>query len=67
MHLLRNDGRYRALVDSLLSYLKTSDTRDIEAIKKITTAFVKLLMPYVIKDMKSLNKEDFKNIVLIRP
>ncbi len=45
VHLLRADSVYRLVVDELLDVPKNSDTRDTEAIKRITTAHLKLLFP----------------------
>ena len=47
MHELRDDPTYRAVVDSLVVVPEKSDTRDTEAIKRICTAFLKLLFPNV--------------------
>ncbi len=59
MHLMREDARYRALVDEILIYPKTADTRDIEAIKKLTTGFLKLFMPYVALKPERLDQKIF--------
>jgi ATP-dependent Lon protease len=48
MHALRDDIRYRAVVDELVTVPKGADTRDTEAIKRLATAFLKLLFPNVI-------------------
>ncbi|PKP57852.1 BREX system Lon protease-like protein BrxL [Candidatus Atribacteria bacterium HGW-Atribacteria-1] len=47
MHLLRDDISYRAIVDDLVIIPEKADTRDTEAIKRICTAYVKLLFPNV--------------------
>src|SRR5690606_32199942 len=47
MHLLRNELIYRAIVDDVLDVPKNADTRDTEAIKRICTGFMKLLLPHV--------------------
>lgn len=47
MHELRDDPTYRAVVDSLVVVPEKSDTRDTEAIKRICTAYLKLLFPNV--------------------
>jgi len=47
MHMLRGEMVYRAIVDEVLLLPKNSDTRDSEAIKRICTAFLKLLFPHV--------------------
>ncbi|MHB0858794.1 MAG: BREX system Lon protease-like protein BrxL [Anaerolineae bacterium] len=53
-HLLRNDVRYRSVVDGLLSVPRGADTRDTEAVKRIATAYTKLLFP----DVTSPDKAD---------
>lgn len=47
LHQLRSETTHRALVDQLLNVPKGADTRDTEAIKRISTGFLKLLFPYV--------------------
>lgn len=47
MHELREDPSYRAIVDKLIILPKNADTRDTEAIKRIATAYLKLLFPHV--------------------
>ncbi len=44
-HVLREDVRYRAVVDEMLEVPKGADTRDTEAVKRIATALMKLLFP----------------------
>ena len=46
MHGMRSDLRYRATVDHLLRIPRGADTRDTEAIKRLTTGYLKLLFPY---------------------
>lgn len=48
LHALRTDIRYRDLVDSWLEVPKGADTRDTEAVKKLSTGFLKLLFPNAI-------------------
>jgi len=48
MHDMRNEIRYRGVVDELVSVPEGSDTRDTEAIKRLATGFLKLLFPHVI-------------------
>ena len=45
MHALREELSYRAVVDQLLKLPRSSATRDTEAIKRICTAYLKLLFP----------------------
>ncbi|SHI29061.1 BREX system Lon protease-like protein BrxL [Desulfosporosinus lacus] len=47
MHLLREDASYRAIVDQLIVVPDHADTRDTEAVKRITTSYLKLLFPQV--------------------
>lgn len=47
MHLLRDDASYRAIVDRLVEVPEKADTRDTEAVKRIATAYLKLLFPNV--------------------
>ena len=47
MHMLRDDVSYRAIVDRLVDYPADSDTRNTEAVKRIATAYLKLLFPHV--------------------
>lgn len=65
MHELRDDMSYRAIVDELVEVPSAADTRDTEAVKRISTAYLKLLFPNVRKpgDIKS---EDFKRYCLDR-
>ncbi len=47
LHLLRDDASYRAIVDRLVEVPEKADTRDTEAVKRIATAYLKLLFPNV--------------------
>ena len=47
MHELRSDTVYRTVVDRLVIVPEAADTRDTEAIKRIATAYLKLLFPHV--------------------
>lgn len=47
MHELRSDMTYRSVVDELIIVPEQADTRDTEAIKRISTAYLKLLFPHV--------------------
>ncbi len=47
MHMLRDDASYRAIVDQLVCVPEHSDTRDTEAVKRIATAYLKLLFPHI--------------------
>lgn len=47
LHMLRNDASYRAIVDELVEVPLGADTRHTEAVKRLTTGFLKLLFPHV--------------------
>lgn len=47
MHELREDPIYRAVVEDMLVLPEKADTRDAEAIRRICTAYMKLLFPHV--------------------
>ncbi|MDR1321236.1 MAG: BREX system Lon protease-like protein BrxL [Gracilibacteraceae bacterium] len=49
LHELRSDTMYRAVVDRLVNVPEAADTRDTEAVKRIATAYLKLLFPNVRK------------------
>ena len=63
MHLLRDDPSYRVIVDQLLIVPDKSDTRDTESIKRIATAFLKLLFPHV-RSKDDIDLFEFKNYCL---
>lgn len=46
MHELREDITYRALVDEIVVTNTDADTRDVTAVKRIATAYLKLLFPH---------------------
>ncbi len=64
MHELRDKPIYSAIVNDLLEVPSKADTRDTTAVKRIATAYLKLLFPNV-NDTTEINKEDFKNYCLI--
>lgn len=63
MHLLREDISYRAIVDQLLEVPDDAYTRDTEAVKRIATAYLKLLFPQV-KTVEDVNPKEFKRYCL---
>lgn len=65
MHQLRDDISYRAVVDSLIELPDRSDTRDTEAVKRICTAYLKLLFPNV-RSAKDISMHEF-NLYCLRP
>jgi len=57
-HLMRDSMVYAQVVESMLDIPSESDTRDVTAVKRLTTAFVKLLFPHWIKS-ELVDKEEF--------
>lgn len=64
MHLLRDDVSYRAIVDRILDYPENADTRDTEAVKRIATAYLKLLFPHV-RSAKDVDAKEFNRYCLM--
>lgn len=65
IHELRNDMSYRAIVDELIEVPEAADTRDTEAVKRISTAYLKLLFPHV-RDANDITAREFKRYCLDR-
>ena len=65
MHELRSDMTYRSIVDDLVVVPVGADTRDTEAVKRITTAYLKLLFPHV-QSADDIKLSDFKRYCLDR-
>lgn len=64
MHELRNDMSYRAIVEKIVDVPERSDTRDTEAIKRIATAYLKLLFPHV-RSEYDVDKQEFTDYCLV--
>lgn len=64
MHELRNDMSYRAIVEKIIDVPERSDTRDTEAIKRIATAYLKLLFPHVRSEF-DIDKQEFTDYCLV--
>lgn len=64
MHELRNDSSYRAIVEKVVIVPDKADTRDTEAIKRIATAYLKLLFPHV-RSESELDKQAFNDYCLV--
>ena len=64
MHLLREDISYRAIVDRIVDYPSNADTRDTEAVKRIATAYIKLLFPHV-RTPKDIDPREFNTYCLM--
>lgn len=65
LHELRDDVSYRSIVDSLVTVPEAADTRDTEAIKRIATAYLKLLFPNVRKP-EDIHPAEFNRYCLRR-
>lgn len=65
LHELRDDASYRVIVDALITVPEAADTRDTEAVKRITTAYLKLLFPHV-RSPYDVNPQEFKRYCLNR-
>ncbi|NLI70094.1 MAG: BREX system Lon protease-like protein BrxL [Firmicutes bacterium] len=65
MHELRDDMSYRAVVDDLIEVPEAADTRDTEAVKRIATAYLKLLFPQV-RSADDITAREFKRYCLDR-
>jgi len=59
LHSLRESSEYSILVDDILEIPTRADTRDVHAIKKLTTAYLKLLFPHV-KSLEDIDKEEIE-------
>ncbi len=64
LHELRDDPSYRAIVDALVDVPPKADTRDTEAIKRISTAYLKLLFPHV-RRPQDIAPWDFRKYCLL--
>lgn len=58
LHSLRDDLSYAAVVDECIVVPEKADKRDMTAIKRLCTAFLKLLFPNV-KSKEDITPEDF--------
>lgn len=65
LHQLRDDMSYRAVVDEIVEVPDGADTRDTEAIKRIATAYLKLLFPHV-RSAADVDVQDFERYCLRR-
>lgn len=64
MHELRNDMSYRAIVEKIVDIPERSDTRDTEAIKRMATAYLKLLFPHIRSEF-DVDKQEFMDYCLV--
>ncbi|MFP4487222.1 MAG: BREX system Lon protease-like protein BrxL, partial [Campylobacterales bacterium] len=59
LHLLRDDTVFSTIVDELLDVPSNSDTRDVKAVKRITTGYLKLLFPHA-ENISDIDVNEFK-------
>ncbi len=58
MHAMREDLSYAAVVDQMLHLTSSADQRHTTAIKRLCTAFLKLLFPHV-QSVEDIDKQEF--------
>lgn len=63
LHLLRDDISYRAIVDKIVEVSDGAYERHVEAVKRLTTAYLKLLFPNV-RTVEDINRRLFLNYCL---
>lgn len=63
LHELRNNPSYRNIVEEMLYIPPRADTRDTEAVRKICTAFTKLIFPQA-ESADDIDPEDFDRYCL---
>ncbi len=63
LHCLREKPDYPSIIDELLDIPRNADTRDITAIKRLSSAYLKLLFPQV-KSGQDVNRDDFSTFCL---
>ena len=63
MHLLRDDPSYRVIVDELVEVPGDAYIRHVEAVKRITTAYLKLFFPHV-RSAKDVDVREFTKYCL---
>ena len=63
LHAMRTQNQYGLLFDELVTFQKDADMRDFNAVKRITTAYMKLLFPHWTKK-EDVNKEEFDQFCL---
>jgi ATP-dependent Lon protease len=63
LHGLRGDVRYRSTVEDLIHVPRGSDTRDTEAVRRMATAWLKLLFPHATSP-EMVNRDEFRRYCL---
>ena len=65
LHLLRDDISYRSIVNELVQVSDNAYGRHVEAVKRMTTAFLKLFFPHV-RSVEDVNRHEFE-LYCLRP
>lgn len=63
LHELRSDLDYRQIVDEIVIAPHNADTRHLEAMKRIATAYLKLLFPHV-REARDVDAREFEQYCL---
>ncbi len=63
LHTMRTQNQYGILFDELVTFQKDADMRDFTAVKKITTAYMKLLFPHW-TNKEDVNIDEFNSYCL---
>ena len=59
MHTMRTQNIYNQMYDELIAIAPNTDMRDSKAVKRIATAYMKLLFPHW-RSMEDVNKQEFE-------
>ena len=63
MHTMRTQNIYNQIYDELVEIAPNTDTRDSKAVKRIATAYMKLLFPHW-RTVEDVNKQEFETFCL---
>ena len=63
LHELRNNSSYRSIVEDMILIPPKADTRDSEAVRKICTAYTKLIFPHA-ERTEDIDPKDFDTYCL---
>ena len=63
MHMMRTQNIYNQIYDELVEIAPNTDTRDSKAVKRIATAYMKLLFPHW-RTVEEVNKQEFETFCL---
>ena len=63
LHNLRDRGEFLNIVDEMTETAPKADTRDITAVKRIASGYLKLLFPHI-RSSEDISSEEFENFCL---